>query len=280
MDDHGVRDGPRGLVHRLQSAERPEFSLCCMLTDWADYGACLESFRAGGFTEDVCEVLVLDNSRGNVADAYTAVNEFLQTARAPRVVLHHQDVRLLEQGVVDLRARLAELDRTDPAWGVCGNAGATASGQLALCLSHPHGEARVTPSRFPTRVVSLDENFLVVRRSANLAVSGDLRGFHHYGPDLCLVADILGYSTYVIDFYLRHNSAGDTGEAYRVSRRLITAKYRRALRHRRLEVVTFQPLFLSGSWLFRVTGPYVRAAQRRLRLLPRHGVPASRSPQH
>ena len=55
---------------------------------------------------------------------------------------------------------------------------------------------------------ALDKNFLVVRRDANLAVSADLKGFHLHGTDICIVARLLGYTAYVVDFQLRHVSSG------------------------------------------------------------------------
>ena len=53
----------------------------------------------------------------------------------------------------------------------------------------------------PAKVHTLDENFIVVRRAANLSLSHDLDGFHLYGTDLCLIADVLGGNRYVIDFH-------------------------------------------------------------------------------
>jgi hypothetical protein len=63
-------------------------------------------------------------------------------------------------------------------------------------------------------VQSLDENFLVVKRSANLAVSRHLSGFHFYGTEICQVAERLGFSAYVVDVHLRHLSAGTFDERF------------------------------------------------------------------
>jgi len=94
-----------------------------MLTRWDDYRACRDSFLAGGFDPEFCEYLVVDNSQGNKADAYTALNDFLQVASAEIIVIHHQDIALLDDDVAVFSARLEELTALDPTWGVCGNAG-------------------------------------------------------------------------------------------------------------------------------------------------------------
>ncbi|MDE2403595.1 MAG: hypothetical protein KGM17_02630 [Sphingomonadales bacterium] len=243
-----IAAGPRGVVERVAGGpEAPRFSMCAMVTDWAQFGECLASYRAHGFDAATCEWLVLDNSAGNRADAFVATNEFLQAARGEFVVLTHQDVTLIEHGCAELEAMLEALTALDPDWAVCGNAGCTDDGWPVHCLSHPHREVDVRGGPFPARVVSLDENFLVVRRMANLAVSRDLGGFHHYAADLCTVADVLGWHIYVIGFYLRHHSGGTVDARYDHSAAVFAAKYRRALRPRWLHLVTLRSLYLSGG---------------------------------
>jgi hypothetical protein len=81
-------------------------------------------------------------------------------------------------------------------------------------------------------VQALDENFMIVRRSANLALSHDLQGFHLYGTDMCLIADVLGRSLYVIDFHLRHKSGGVLDKSFFEIRERLIRKYRVAFRSR------------------------------------------------
>lgn len=224
------------------------FSVCTLVTDWAQYEAMQGSFRDRGFVEPATEFLYLDNSGGNRFDGFSGVALFLGTAKGRHVIICHQDVRLIGDDVEALRRRLAELDSLDPAWAIAGNAGGVDAGRLAIRISDPHG-ADVKLGPFPARVRSLDENFVVVRRSARLAVSRDLSGFHLYASDLCVTADALGYSAYVIDFHLQHLSGGTADAGYALGVRALVAKYQRALRPRWVVTPTSR-IFLSASrWL-------------------------------
>jgi hypothetical protein len=128
-------------------------------------------------------------------------------------------------------ARIKEIEYLDPYWAVLGNAGGSAPGRLFIRISDPH-DGDTSRGPFPARVSGLDENFLVVRRAANLAVSYDIAGFHLYATDLCLVADVLGWSSYVIDFHLQHLSPGKADASFKLMRTKLVAKWRRALRAR------------------------------------------------
>ena len=207
------------------------FSICTLVTDHREYSEMVESFRQGGFGGADCEFLYLDNSAGNTFGAFAGYNLFLARASGDYLILCHQDILLLEQGRPELEARLAELDSLDPAWALCGNAGGTADGGLAIRISDPHG-ADQSKGSFPARALALDENFILVRRDSNLGLSHDLAGFHLYGADLCIVADMLGRTAWVIDFHLRHKSAGNLGADFYAARRAAIAKYRRAFRTR------------------------------------------------
>jgi len=207
------------------------FSICTLVTDRAEYGEMVASFRKGGFDGADCEYLYLDNSERNAFDAFGGYNLFLTVASGDYLILCHQDILLLEDGRAALERRLAELDALDPAWALCGNAGGTAAGGLAMRITDAHGADRAT-GPFPARAAALDENFIVARRDANLALSHDLSGFHLYGADLCIIADMLGRTAYVIDFHLHHKSAGSLDARFYTARRAAIAKYKRAFRTR------------------------------------------------
>lgn len=209
----------------------PRFSICTLVSDKAQYEKMVASFVCHGFIPADCEFLYIDNTVNNSFEAFEGYNLFLLEARGQIVILCHQDIELLEDNRSTLESRIAELELIDPDWALCGNAGGTGHGELVMRITDPHGANR-SIGQLPARVVSLDENFIAVRRSANLALSHDLQGFHHYGADLCIVADILGFSAWVIDFHLLHKSAGNASGQFGDSLPLVTRKWRRALRSR------------------------------------------------
>lgn len=205
------------------------YSICTFVTNHSQYNDMVDSFVSHGFLYDDCEYLYIDNSETNRYDAFAGLNKFLTVATGLYIIICHQDVLLLEDGRKKLDAVIEELSQLDPNWGVCGNGGGVHPGRLALRVTDPHGDNQYT-ERLPMKVSGLDENFLVARRDANLAVSRDLRGFHLYGADLCIVARFLGYTTYVVDFHIRHLSWGKKGASFDPLRSSMIAKYGRSLR--------------------------------------------------
>jgi len=242
------------------------FSICTLVNDAAQYEQMRASLVTGGFGADVAEFLYIDNTAGEQTSAYAGLNAMLNTAVGQFAVLCHQDVRLIADTRDTLAARLAELDRLDPAWALAGNAGGIASGRLALRITDPHGTNQSMGS-LPQRVMSLDENFIVVKKAARVGFSRDLGGFHFYGADICLVADILGYSAYVVDFHLLHLSAGVKGSSFAAMEDAFRRKWSRALRPRWMQT-TCSLVRLSGDRLGRFAGRFaeapVRALSRRL----------------
>jgi hypothetical protein len=220
-------DQPKDITETKSSEIR--YSICTFVTRHSQYNDMVESFVSHGFSYGDCEYLYIDNSEANRCEAYAGINKFLTTARGLDVIICHQDLLLLEDDRTKLDSVIRELDEFDPNWGVCGNGGGIHPGRLALRVTDPHGDDQFT-ERLPIRVRGLDENFLIVQRDANLAVSRDLQGFHLYGADLCLVAHFLGYTTHVVDFHLRHLSYGVKGPTFGPVRQALIAKYDRALR--------------------------------------------------
>jgi hypothetical protein len=206
------------------------YSICVVANNLSEYAAMVESFRSSGFSGADCEYLYVDNSNHNKYDAYAAYNLFLQAAKGEYIILCHQDVVLIEDGRRALDHIIESMSLLDPKWAILGNAGRMADGSSCACITDPHGVRRV--GRLPARVRSVDENFIVVKRSANLALSSDLSGFHLYGADLCIMASMLGFNAYVVAFHLRHKSAGSANESFFAARSAIIRKYEAALRWR------------------------------------------------
>lgn len=260
------------------TAARPanpvRYSICSLITSHGEYARMLASFRAGGFDGPACEYLYIDNSTRNGFAAYDGLNRLIEAARGEFILLCHQDLRLIEDGAAKLDAVLAALEMRDPTWAIAGNAGGTAIGRLAMRISDPHGDDRRIGS-LPERVMSVDENFIVLKRAARLGLSRDLKGFHFYGADICLTADIMGYSAYVIDFHLRHLSDGRISPAFYLARREFRAKWSRALRPRWMQT-TCGLMRLSGSRLGQAFGTAIQkhALKLALRLPNARGWPS------
>jgi hypothetical protein len=207
------------------------YSIGTLVRDSAQYEAMRNTFLSSGFSGPDCEYLFVDNMREKQTSAYCGLNSILNAARGIYVILCHQDVRIIADNRAVLDTRLAELHRLDLNWGVAGNAGGISPENLAIRITDPHGENQHV-GNLPAKAISLDENFIVVRRDARLGFSNDLSGFHFYGTDICLNADVRGYSAYVIDFHLHHLSGGQLSAEFFESKKAFEAKWTRALRQR------------------------------------------------
>lgn len=224
-----------------------KYSICTLVTRIAEYEEMIDSFVRGGFIPDCCEYLFINNSIENRADAYQGYNFFLQSARGEYVIICHQDVVLLANGIQQLEERIEELDRLDPAWAVLGNAGVTKLNRAAMHITHPEPHGENHTGNLPVKVHSLDENFILIKNSAKLFVSHDLCGFHLYGTDLCLVAHIAGRTCWVVDFNLLHKGAGKIDASfYELCERL--ENKHQAIGHGGLVHTTCTQLSLSHSW--------------------------------
>lgn len=219
------------LVRPLGAAagEHPmRYTIATLVNDLAQYDAMRASFMAGGFGPADCEYLYIDNTGPAQTCAYRGLDAALAAARGQHVILCHQDVRLLADGREELDLRLAELNRLDPSWALAGNAGGVRPGVLAIRITDPHG-ANQRIGTFPERVATLDENFIVVRRASRVGFSRELTGFHLYGADICLMAEVAGHAAYVIDFHLVHLSGGVKSPAFYEARERFREKWRRVL---------------------------------------------------
>jgi hypothetical protein len=188
----------------------------------------VRSFVQAGFLGDFCEFLYCDNSHANHLDGYTGCNHFLRTARGKYLILCHQDILLSFDGLEQLESIIKDMQSSTPDWAVLGNAGGADLGEKAIRIAHAN-QKKHSSSIFPFRVLSLDENFLVVRQAANLSVSLDLHGFHFYGTDLCQNAISLGFSTWAVDFLVLHKSTGTYNRSFFECYKAIRGKYRRTL---------------------------------------------------
>tara|TARA_R110002072_G_scaffold295170_1_gene465903 strand:- start:15407 stop:16243 length:837 start_codon:yes stop_codon:yes gene_type:complete len=224
------------------------FSICTLVNDVQSYRNMLNSFLEAGFGYADCEYIYIDNASSTTYDAYEGLNKAISKSRGKFIILCHQDVLLRFDNRADLTQRLNEIEKNMPNWAVAGNAGGgQLLGNLCIRITDPHGQD-VAQGDFPQQVSSLDENFIVLKKSANLGFSNDLSGFHLYGTDICLIAHTRGYECCVIDFHLEHLSPGTCDASFIDSRRRLIDKYRRAFAGRTIQT-TCTRFYLSGSWV-------------------------------
>ena len=222
------------------------YSVCTLVTDLPLYKEMLDSFRKAGFCNADTEFLYIDNSQGNHCDAYRGLNKFINVAQGNYLIYCHQDILLNKDNRKDLDARILELDRIDANWAVLGNAGGAKNWKKPyLRITDPSGDDRKRGD-LPQKVYSLDENFLLIKQVSNVAVSRNLSGYHLYGTDLCLVANFLGYSAYVIDFHLTHLSAGRVDARFAECRLALIDKYKKVFQAKFIRAPC-TCLYLSGS---------------------------------
>jgi len=266
-------------IDSLATSQSPDFTICTLVTNKQQYSDMLESFNEAGFYKDRCEYIYIDNSTRNKFDAYDGLNILLQAAKGKYIILCHQDLLLHDHRIDRLDVIISEMNELDENWAVLGNAGGIVPGKKAIRITDPFYGEDAKVGTFPARVFSLDENFMLVKRSSNLALSRDIGGFHMYGTDLCLIADILGFSTYVVDFHLHHiggeavkdlaRSAIQTPTSFNSVKRRFVNKYQRAFRARWLQT-TCTILYISRSRIGILFGnwKFVRSvAKRAYRLL-------------
>jgi hypothetical protein len=180
----------------------------------AQYEAMKSSFIEAGFDESKCRYSLFDNSQRNIYEPYNTFNTIKANTIEPYIIFCHQDVLLNQgHGFDQLVKVLDELDKLDSKWAIVGNAGINNNYQAVVKIT----DGNCTPNwtgNFPQKVHSLDENFLVIKSSATILCSQELKGFHFYGIDLCLNSIKKGYSCYVINFHLTHLSGGNLNETF------------------------------------------------------------------
>lgn len=223
------------------------FSICTLVSKPDEYREMVESYIKAGFDRKQCEYLCIDNSAHNTFDAFSGLNQFLRKAQGKYIILCHQDIILHDAGIQELTKQIEYMDSVDPQWAILSNAGGINFKYLAMHLTQNSGNKLHEPD-LPLQSITVDENFMVVKNSANLALSADLSGFHLYGTDLCVIAKVLGYNSYVIDFNLIHKSDGNADAHFFQIRKQLIKKYRKAFRARFIST-TITRFYLSGNRL-------------------------------
>ena len=227
------------------------FSVCTLVTDLAEYQTMLNSFLRAGFKDEFCEFIYVDNSQMNKYDAYAGLNKMIRAASGKYIILCHQDVELNFDNLEVLEERIKEVNVLDQDWAVLSNAGGLRLKKRVEHIQYPdQKEMNVGP--FPFQVKSVDENFILIKKEANLSFSHNLKGFHLYGTDLCIIASVLGYNAWVIDFLLLHKSRGNVDESFYKSKEELLLKYRKAYRSRYIRSMC-TTVYISGQRILGLT---------------------------
>lgn len=140
------------------------------------------------------------------SSASKAYNDAIDKSRNDLVVFAHQDVILPGPWLDSLEKALGYLEVDDPSWGVLGCYGETlADGGRGHIYTSGRGILGA-PFERPSRINTLDEIVLILRKSSGLRFDEFLPGFHIYGADICMAAVKLGLKNYAISAFCIHNT--------------------------------------------------------------------------
>lgn len=81
-----------------------------------------------------------------------------------------------------------------------------------------------------------------------MSLSQNLSGYHLYGTDLCLIANVLGFNAYVVDFNLLHKSKGNLEPNFFKIKKELINKYELVFAGRYIQT-TCTNFYLSGDSL-------------------------------
>ena len=206
----------------------PALSVVSCVSRRAQYDECV----AATLPSAGVELLPVDNA-SNERSAAAALNLGWSRARAPIVVLCHQDVVFPPGWVERLLAQLEAVRRgSGERWAVAGVFGRKSRDFLGH-IDDRYGTRRL--GELPARVEVLDECCLVVRRDLPLRFDEALGGYHLYGVDLCLQGLEAGLDNWALDSCVKHLGDGTKNESYYALRGALERKWRwRRLRPRLL----------------------------------------------
>lgn len=141
------------------------------------------------------------------SSAGCALNAGIDASNSAVIVLAHQDVYLPRGWIDELCRQIDALNRNEPKWAVLGVIGIRVTGEVVGRVWST-GLRRVVGKRIaaPTEVVSIDECLIVLRRSSGLRFDPHLPNWHLYATDIILEARKRGYSAFVVDAPVIHNS--------------------------------------------------------------------------
>jgi len=242
------------MINSKPSASGPSVDIAAAVNDEKVLANCLSR------SPDVVSGAARLRTYVGFGTAGAAYNRALDESDADYLVLAHQDVYLPMDFLERLRARLAELERIDPAWAIAGSIGLDTQRNLRgqVWCSSLHGVIGSTIAS-PVQAISLDELLIVVRRASGVRFDEELPSFHMFGTDIILIAREKGLASYIIHTPVVHHSRAvvSLGGSYQQAYRYMQSKWRGSLPIPNL-ICTVYP---TGLWLL----------WRKLKLRRRHG---------
>lgn len=195
-----------------------QISFVTCVNNFEIYNACVVSSLLHEQASKDIELIPIDNVR-NLFSASSALNQGLRKAKGEIIVCCHQDVIFPCDWSKKLRSQIAVVESMDKNWGVLGTFGVSLNGKCVGHIVDPHGSG--LRGKLPSRVQSIDEHCVIIRRASELEFDETLGGFHLYAADLCLQAASKGKSIFVIDACVHHLSPGTVNESfYEIAKRL------------------------------------------------------------
>jgi hypothetical protein len=139
--------------------------------------------------------------------ASNAFNEALCETDADVIIFAHQDVYLPKPWLIHLTETIDEIETVDLDWSVIGVFGVTDEGSMeGHCWSTGLNMMLGSPFGKPRHASTIDELVIVLRKSSGLQFDEKLPGFHLYGADIVQTAITSGFSAYIVDAPVVHNS--------------------------------------------------------------------------
>jgi hypothetical protein len=228
------------------------FSICTLVKDKKKYDQFLYSLDKNNFIEPKDQILSIDNTNSNVHNCYSAIKEFIKISANEYIVISHDDV-IINNSRDELISQIKKIELFDASVAVFGIAG--------IYRNHFSGVGHFFDDKgeedwgFKSngRVQSLDECFLIIKKSSGVSVSEGINSFHFYGTDICLCASKKGRRCYVINFPITHRSPGNLDKSFLIARSDYIAHLNN-IGFRGLISTTCTTLYVGNSFLLNVVG--------------------------
>lgn len=189
------------------------------------------------------ELITLDNSKGEYPSAAIALNEGAKKSSGDYLMFVHQDVELLERDfLVNMVDVINSYKNEEVILGVAGVK--DSSGTYSNIIHGVNKVSAGTQIRIAEQMQTLDEVLLFMRKSVfeNLLFNQTLcEGWHLYGVELCLRANMVGIKPVVIPSRIYHFSAG------KIDSRFVKTVIRIAWNYRRDYNVIFSTCAVVGT---------------------------------